>query len=239
MEFNLENTQIDKLFELELICVRTLHICEDNYLPDTIAIAGYFRMNRSFLAFRNCGMKSNLELINICKIYDNKTFLNYEDCDESIPSQEPDRIQLLDNKQKLILDNTIKFESKKLSKRSFKAMASFLGGEINLNNIEPVLYIHETEILSLKTVGTDSASELISFRNKLCQYVDYVLGSNDENKLSLELLNSCLQLFFNLKQAMLDNIKENQDFTNGVPIFKILKVLIEEEILFNDNENVI
>ena len=238
MEFSLKNTQIDELFEMELISVRTLHICEDNYLPDTTAISDYFRINRSFLAFRNCGMKSNLELINVCKIYD-KAFLIYEDSDEYLPAQEPDRIQLLDNKQKLILDNTIKFESKKLSKRSFKAMASFLGGEINVNNIEPVLYIQEKEILSLKTVGTDSASELISFRNKLCQYVDYVLGSNDENKLSLELLNSCLQLFFNLKQDTLDNIKEGQDFTNGVPIFKILKVLIEEEKLFNDVENVI
>jgi len=39
MEFSLKNTQIDELFEMELISVRTLHICEDNYLPDTTAIS--------------------------------------------------------------------------------------------------------------------------------------------------------------------------------------------------------
>jgi len=229
MELTYQNTDLDKLFENGLLSVRSYHICSDQNLMDSDAISDFYRQNHSFKTLRSCGEISNNELIKICSIYDTTFIL----ADVFVPNNGVNKIEFMDSKQKSILENVIKIERSKLSKRSINALTSFRDGIFDVNNIGNFLNFCTKDINSIDQIGEKSASEIKVFINNINQQIEFILSITDENKKTAVLLNKYLQIFFTLKLKNQYNIFENEDFSRGIPIFKILKVLIDKEILFN------
>src|SRR5690606_41088808 len=57
---------IDEIYKKEEISVRSYHVCKYNELHSVSDLKKYYHKNKSFDKLRNCGTKSNEELINIC-----------------------------------------------------------------------------------------------------------------------------------------------------------------------------
>ena len=61
---------IEHLKKDENLSARSLKICVENKLNDLQSMVIYFWANDDFLRLRNCGQKSNLELIELCRKYE-------------------------------------------------------------------------------------------------------------------------------------------------------------------------
>lgn len=60
-----KNISLEKLTKIENLSVRSSNVCEGNGLNDLNAILSYYWKNNDFLLLKNCGQKSNAELIDI------------------------------------------------------------------------------------------------------------------------------------------------------------------------------
>jgi hypothetical protein len=63
------NYSIEKLAEIENLAVRGYNACKYYNLLTLSDLLDYYKENGHFLSVRNCGRKSNDELITICKKY--------------------------------------------------------------------------------------------------------------------------------------------------------------------------
>jgi len=70
MENEVINISLSELSEIEGLSARTKNVCEYCNLKDIQSILDYYWENFDFLKLRNCGSKSNLELIDICHKYE-------------------------------------------------------------------------------------------------------------------------------------------------------------------------
>jgi len=61
---------LDDLKQVEKLSTKSLNRCADNKLNDLLSIVMYFWANDDFLKLKNCGQKSNLELIELCRKYE-------------------------------------------------------------------------------------------------------------------------------------------------------------------------
>ena len=61
--------RLEKLRTKENMSVRTYNICIDNDLFSASDILDYYRTNKTFKGLRNCGAKSENELVKICLKY--------------------------------------------------------------------------------------------------------------------------------------------------------------------------
>jgi len=69
---------IDKIYKREEISARSYNICKDNGLHSVSDLKRYYHQNNSFDKLRNCGRKSNEELIEICNKYQEELLENLE-----------------------------------------------------------------------------------------------------------------------------------------------------------------
>src|SRR5690554_2440850 len=60
---------IDEIYKKEEISVRSYNVCKYNELHSVSDLKSYYHKNKSFERLRNCGRKSNEELIEICNKY--------------------------------------------------------------------------------------------------------------------------------------------------------------------------
>ena len=61
---------IEHLKKDENLSARSLKICVENNMQDLQSIVFYFWAYDDFLKLKNCGQKSNLELIELCRKYE-------------------------------------------------------------------------------------------------------------------------------------------------------------------------
>lgn len=66
------NKNLEELVSTEGLSVRCQNLCEDNHLKDLKSIVHYYLENKNFRNFRRCGELSDLELVNLCKKYENR-----------------------------------------------------------------------------------------------------------------------------------------------------------------------
>jgi hypothetical protein len=66
---SLINYHIEELKDLEDLSERTKNVCIDDSLDTLYKLIHYFQLNTSFLSIRNCGLKTNKELIGLAEKY--------------------------------------------------------------------------------------------------------------------------------------------------------------------------
>jgi hypothetical protein len=69
MENKIINLSLKELSEIEELSVRTKNICIYNDLLDLNSLLDYLLKNRNFQNIKNCGIKTHLQLLDICNRY--------------------------------------------------------------------------------------------------------------------------------------------------------------------------
>lgn len=343
MENEIANISLSKLSEIEDLTVRTQNICEYNSLKDLYSILYYYFENGDFSKLRNCGPKSNLELINICCRYE-KTILNQKDDSISENSTQyilekihsltinqykkvnnfikyqfnqlsvrssnalnkcllsnidlvgielifsnqvvnfrnlpyigeksivelnvfleliQDYIKLVSNDenesafinstnpnlrdidsltsfQKAILNNFIESQFNELSARSQNALKIHLKNDITLKSFDQyILSDSEFQIEDLRCVGHLTKSEVNSFLLSIKEHIEFVSNLKDEYNIEIELFNSFFKQYFNVNNNIIKEIVNDYDLSNGIPIFKIIKGLVDNDIILDRQERII
>ncbi len=122
MDIVKENISLSKLIHKENLTVRSSNVCEWNGLNDLLGILNHFWDNNNFLNLRNCGQKSNTELIELCKKYEDFPLRPIK---ERLENPIEKQIESLTVRQKKILNNIIESQASNLSVRSLNAIERF------------------------------------------------------------------------------------------------------------------
>src|SRR5690554_4600675 len=174
---------IEEIYYSEDLSVRSFNVCNDNGLKDLPSILRYFQENKTFDNLRNCGRKSNEELIALCLKYIDKENLGE---DESTKTENPliARISNLTRTQREIVNSFIDINLNNLTNRSKNAIGTFLNGNLKIRNLsERILTNERFNIQDIKNVGAKSTTELNSFIGLIKSFVENVSNAKDESEL--------------------------------------------------------
>lgn len=107
------------------ISVRSKNVCIANNFYDAFDVIDFYKKHGSFISLKNCGLKSNYELTNFCKKFEEIT----SKCDvQSETSKKYTEIELSHHKIEF-LNNIILFNFDKLSARSHNRLKTILDND--------------------------------------------------------------------------------------------------------------
>lgn len=234
---HIPNYSLEQLAEIENLGVRSQNVCRYYSLNCLKDIIFYYKKNGDFLKARNCGSKSNDELIKVCTKYEG-FFINElaTQIEEENKSPIVIKIEKLKVRQKKIVNNLIVSSFNDLSVRSSNALKTYLDEQINLKGFKSLFSEKNLKLTNLKNVGKKSIEEIQTFLNLINEQIEIVSVFDNEDELTIELFNSFLTRTFGVSPAILSKIGNEYDFSNGLPIFKTLDVLINSDFLFDAKE---
>lgn len=231
------NIELDELAYIENIDARAYNICKYNDLDDLEKILQYFFENGNFKKFRNCGNRTDKELREIC----NKYKYSIKNPEIKAPENElTEIIEKLTIKQKAVLNNIVSTKYKYLTLKSSNALGNYLDNIITIKNLNKYCFSNTRfEISTLKNIGIKASEEINLFFKEIKEVIAHVSVFENEDDLARELFYKLIIEQFSVNQETIDKIGENYDFSNGIPVFKTINILIKDNYILNKNEKII
>jgi hypothetical protein len=231
----MKNLSLNELADLECLTGRSINICLNNDLLDLKTIIDFYRRNHVFKKLRNCGEQSNKELIELCLKYEMKTL----DPENVIIITDLYNTENFTVQQNQLLENQIFSLKNKLSLRILNALHADLGNEINYKSIKPILNLPEEAFKNMRNIGTKSSKEILDFAQAVKEQIVLISHFETAEITSFEVFKSLITITFSLNPSIFEEICKDYDFSNGIPIFRTLKVFIDNDILFDKVEKLI
>lgn len=238
MCLTIESYCLEELKAIENFSTRTYNICRANDLNDLESILNYYHKNNHFLGLYSCGQKYNEELKAICIKYKNYHICHNRIKFDNVITENSFRTKLdhLTNKKKQILNNIIIYKFEKLPKRYYKVLSPFKDPDDSVNGFYEQIAYPDYNFKNLRNVGFETEEFLKDFFNNIREDLENIYKLNDENELSIELFNSYLRRFFDIEKSILNEIWEDYNIENGLPLFKTLNILIIRGVLYSNKE---
>lgn len=243
MEDLINNISLQELSEIEDLSARTKNICEYCDLKDIHSILEYYWENFDFLKLRNCGAKSNLELIDICLKYEkvlyqtkNEFFAEKLILPENTVDPIIEMIDSLTIRQKKIVNNLLETHLNELSIRSSNALRAYFGSNVDIIGIKKILSNQESEIKNMRNVGERSINEINGYVALIIELIELISLFENETEIMVELFHAYIMRKFSINQTILNEIDKNYDFSKGIPIFRTIKVLVDKEIIYTQRD---
>jgi len=227
---NLDNSRFadsSVRFELsDLLSTRAYNLCLYNGLNNLDSLIDFYKLNGSFDKFRNCGLKTNLELINFCKDHVTSFSINKE-FDVKVPG-----LFLVENFNRTQL-RVIRYYYyllfRNLPLQARRALRDYLGGRsFYLESIfEKILNNPAFDLGYFHFLGIDEIRKLSHFIECYKNTVQIVSGINSAKEL--------VNLNYRLTLGALFPYSELYYKLRGNSIFCAVQVVIENDILFGKN----
>ncbi len=225
---------LQRLDILENMSQRAMNVCISAGLKSLKEILKIGQTHSGFLCFRNCGSKSNEELMNICKKYDNLT-LDYsiEEIDTLQDGKGQLTINLAENIDLLTLAGI-----EDISVRSYNVCI-----DAGLNSLRRIIQYYYNNrrngFLSIRNCGNKSNRELI----KIClKYEKLISSIQNGNSIENDFF-SPIDTFLNSLGLPGGDYKKVKDSIVGldfIPLFKMLNLIIDSNFVFrNENTTII
>lgn len=214
--------EIDELLESGKICQRIYNICKSNNLHSIGSIINYYTINKTFKLLRNCGIKSNNELMQVCssELEQNSLY----------PSEAYLLVNKLSEGKKLILTNFLKAEINKLSVRTKKVIFKELKNLISISNFTLIFLPYRKELqfdfFESKNIIYNEISILLLNVEKLIKGI-----SNQQDESVLNDLNDkyLIKLLFPASEEKIESLTK-------IRIFQLIDILLSDCYIFNKNE---
>lgn len=236
------NYSIEELAKVEKLGVRSCNACKFIGILNLKDLIEFHLKNGDFLNIRNCGHKSNDELINICQKYQrfkiDDGIINERDNLNNIEYQNLNfkKIDNLSIKQKAVLNNIISSKYHHLSVRSQNALFHQLNKSITIGTINEEFFCYQNyDIKKIKNVGELAEQEISNFLKEIEELIDLVYLF-DENEIFKEFYSTYLIKYYQVSLSVINEISNNYDYNFGYPIFKTIHLLVKGNYLFSDNE---
>ena len=222
---------LDNIYRKEEISVRSYNICKDNNLNSIKDLKEYFYKRKSFYSLRNCGRKSNEELIEICKKYRDESFANRQ---LEFKKEKPltNIISNLTRIQREVINSFILVNTNSLSVRSKNAISLHLKSNFGIKNFAEKILFDSAGIKHWKNVGAKSIQEIKIYVSIIRDFVKEVSESNEERKLISLKNNFLIQRTFSISKIP-NKILESES------IFLLTDFLLNQNALFDETQTVI
>jgi hypothetical protein len=215
---------IEEIYSVEDITIRSFNVCKDNNLKDLNAILKYYNKFRTFENIRNCGSKSNKELIELCQKY-----IEIENLTENQMALKSIILDL-PRSHRDIINNFIESHISNLSKRSKKALTIFLKGNFEISNINERILTNATfNAKKIQNIGSKSIIEINKFIDSIKGFIKNVSIVENEIALGDKIY---FEKTFALPEIPIEVIESQS-------IFTLTDFLIKQNVIFDKNQNTI
>ncbi|MCW0522946.1 hypothetical protein OKE68_01245 [Riemerella anatipestifer] len=222
---------IDEIYKNEEISVRSYNLCRYNGLDSIDKLIEYYLKNSSFENLRNCGRRSNEELIEICKKY-HSTNADIT-TEQTVKNPLEEILANLTRIQREVINSFILVNSISLSIRSKNAISQFLGGNFSVRNFaEKILLDKKFNVATIENVGKKSILELEVYISIVRDFIKNVNEANDEKQLITLKNNFLIQRTFSISRIP-------SEILHSESIFQLTDFLLKNNALFNENHNLI
>lgn len=223
---------IDEIYRNKEISVRSYHVCKYNNITSLRDIRNYYLEHKSFYQLRNCGTKSNEELIKICNkysteyIYGREIEANKENSFKTIISE-------LTRVQRDVINNFILINTNTLSVRSKNAITSLLKGNFKIKNFaQEVILSEKFNVNNIKNIGAKCIPELEIYISNIKDFLNEISKSENEKFLISLKNNFLIQHTFSISNIP-SEILESES------IFSLTEFLLNNYALFDETKTII
>lgn len=223
---------VEEIFNRNEISVRTYNVCRDNKLFTLSDLKNYFHANKSFKGLRNCGTKTNRDLIEICTKNNVNTDHKKEDNNQKEKPFE-NTVSELSRVQREVINSFIVVNTNSLSTRNRNVILSLLEENLKVKNfIEKILNKESLNFSNLKNVGSRSVDELNIYVSLIKEFLLDVSQTKDSKKLS-RLKN----IFFIQRTFEISNVPN--EVLESESIFQIINFLLNQNAFFDNTQTAI
>ncbi len=216
---------IDEIFKKEEISVRSYNVCKSNELHTVSDLIKYYNKNKSFDKLRNCGRRSNEELLALCNKSRVDYFVNGE-------TENPLRslISNLTRVQREVINSFILANTNSLSVRSRNAILLHLMNNIKVKNFTEKILIPESfNVEKIKNVGAKCIPELKAYISTIRDFILEV-SETEDNYYFIALKNKLLiQRTFNIPLVP-------KEILESESIFQLTNFLLNQEAFFDETQ---
>lgn len=223
---------IDEIYKKEEISVRSYHVCKYNELNSISDLKKYYYKNKSFEKLRNCGRKSNEELIEICNKYPGDY---YENIEIEVKEENPLKsiISNLTRVQREVINSFIFVNTNSLSVRSKNAISLHLKNNLKVKNFtEKILLSESFNVQNIKNVGAKCVPEIEIYISIIKDFIFEVNQTRDEKYLIALKNKFLIQRTFDIPLVP-NEILESES------IFQLTEFLLNQNAFFDETQTVI
>lgn len=235
---------LDDLKKKVALSVRSYNVCYGSSLNSIEEIKEFYLKFGSFLSIRNCGEKSNKELISLSEKYINNE-LSFEEEKEEEKESDKQNYDLLttvnsfNRIQRKIINNQLLLKFNSLKKRAKTSILDVLDGNLNIKELtERMLIPRDFKVEELHYVGKKTVDEIENFLIEAQELINSISKIEKQEILLKEFHSVALQKGFNLELNKVTENFLNYNFRLGIPVFLTLEVLLQNNIL-EDNKGTI
>ena len=231
----IKNISRIELADIEGTTVRALNTLKYNGLKTLKKILLHYKENGDFKKLRNCGNKTNNELLDICLKYKNHLIIDKQ---EETKNELKEIIDNLNLRQRTIINSFVKSCVNNLSVSSYNVLEKLLNQTFTVNNVyHYIIAIKNFKFERIRNIGGKSVQELNQFKADILEYINLVCLFENENDLQIEYYYSQLNIYFpNIELHKLSNIFYND---KEIRIFSLIIQLLNNEQIFAKRELII
>jgi hypothetical protein len=225
---------LDDILNSKTISVRSYNVCNDNGLKNLTDLLCYYKEHKTFDKLKNCGRRSNEELINFCTD-SNKTFISFES--EMIKHENPliKIVTDLNRNQREVINNFIEINFKSLSVRSQNVLSLFLNGNLKISNLSTLILANDSfKVRNLKKAGKRTEEELVFFIKVITEFLEKVTDIRIEKHVPLVSIST--DFFFLNYDA---NVFITDEIIKTQSIFKYVNILIDQNLIYKDGKKTV
>ncbi len=231
MNSNRDDILLEELIEIEWLSVRSINICKDAGLISLNRILDFYSKKGSFMSIRNCGTKTDQELIEICEKYLAGNPVNIEVNKQTESFLET--INSLSPFQKATLNRHFEHLVSNLNVRSYNGLAN-IQDSLNPKDIFEKIFSERFNFKDIRNIGNKSVEELEKLKLELIRFVN-VLQSIQKDQLSKEYTKLIVKTSFtNLPENFEEQFENVFDESGKIKIFTLLNFLINSGQLFSE-----
>jgi hypothetical protein len=226
------NLTIDEIIDKHWLSVRSANVCKCNNITKLSDLLDHYITHNTFIEFDNCGAKSDVELIDVCKLYIDE--YTEENQVELIPP-----IDLMatyngfDPFKRSVFNRFFYTLFNKLSTRGINGLASLSGNYSSVQKYLFLFFASNTDFREIKNIGKKTKDELVIFKGQIQSFLLSIasLSSSELNKAYFKLVI----------QHATDQVSADREididlfFTKNdrLHLFKLLKELIVKEQVYS------
>lgn len=226
---------IDEIYKKGNLSIRSYHVCKHNNIETIYDLKEYFVKNKSFTKFRNCGRKSDEELIKLCNSYYLEEIDSIDNETQELISENPLKkiVTELTRTQREVVNSFILVNTNSLSVRSKNAISLHLKGNLKIKNFAEKILLSDTfNVKNIKNVGAKCVPELEIYISIIKDFLKDVSQSDNEKKLISLKNNFLIQRTFSISKIP-NEILETES------IFLLTDFLLNQNSLFDETQTVI
>ena len=231
LNINDADISLEDLADKEFLSVRSVSICENADLTSLKRILDFYEKRKSFLFIRNCGVKTENELVQLCQKYQDRKIVEIFDLDKTLT-----RINVLTPIQKATLNRHLEYLISNLSVRAENGLRK-ISETLNPKEIFDKIFTKRLDFKDIQFIGDKSVEELNKLKNDIRNFVE-ILQTFKSEQLSKEYAKLIVKTTFtNLPENFEEQIENAFDANGKIKLFRLLLLLLNSEQLLNRNEN--